>query len=651
MIYVYQIRPLSSGQKRGTMKNITMKKCITACLSVLLIFSLFFSVGCSRKESEENNQNSSYEDESETESSAEIDVATSEPLFDFSLYDSNITYTSEDLEVQKEFEAYLTEIFSALYAQNTISFNFLIENPETYGITRLPSTWPKSDSNQLTELFDMETKWLDKLEDFTYTSLTYEQQIIYDSIKNSFEDDLKYQDTVVFLSSFGANGLSSQLPIIFTEYSFRTKEDIEEYLGLLETLKDYISSELELEHERMNGGHALSGYTYEMVIDQCQAFLDQGENYLVNIFTGKLDEFGTLTAEERAAYEKRNKDAITNSVLPAYHLMIDTLTSYQQEKEYNEGLATIDGGKEYYEYLLKSNVGTSKTPEELITLIEEKLTGYQTELTTLLAFHPDIYDVLMEPEYDYTQPDEIINHCIEELTKDFPAPVCTNYTLNETDDALSDELVTAFYILSPIDNFKNNIIYINPDHVEEGNSLFPTLAHEGLPGHMYQHNYFYNLNPHYFRSALNMTGYSEGWATYVEMYSYNWTGLDSSAAKALKINSLYSEALSCRIDLGVNYEGWTLEDTVDYFAELGITDEETATIFYDTVVSAPCMYCPYYIGYLELEELKESAESTLDSSFCIKDFHKFYLEIGPTYFDIIEDRMETWMETLKNGGN
>ena len=62
----------------------------------------------------------------------------------------------------------------------------------------------------------------------------------------------------------------------------------------------------------------------------------------------------------------------------------------------------------------------------------------------------------------------------------------------------------------------------------ENGDLFSTLAHEGYPGHLYQTVYFLDHCEENLRQLLSFSSYSEGWASYVEYYSYSLdNGLDS----------------------------------------------------------------------------------------------------------------------------
>ena len=107
-----------------------------------------------------------------------------------------------------------------------------------------------------------------------------------------------------------------------------------------------------------------------------------------------------------------------------------------------------------------------------------------------------------------------------------------------------------------------------------------------------------------------------------------------------ELNKTYTLALYCLTDMGINYEGWTLEDTEEF---LGI-DKETCREIYEMMVEEPALYLAYYGGYLEFVELREKAMETLGEKFDLKEFHTFLLDMGPAQFEIIEDRMEDWME-------
>lgn len=63
------------------------------------------------------------------------------------------------------------------------------------------------------------------------------------------------------------------------------------------------------------------------------------------------------------------------------------------------------------------------------------------------------------------------------------------------------------------------------------------------------------------RSILNYSGFVEGWATYVEFQSYHYAGLDDDVATILELNQDATLSLYASTDIGIHYEGWTLEDT------------------------------------------------------------------------------------------
>ncbi|OYP59497.1 hypothetical protein CG709_00440 [Lachnotalea glycerini] len=248
--------------------------------------------------------------------------------------------------------------------------------------------------------------------------------------------------------------------------------------------------------------------------------------------------------------------------------------------------------------------------------------------------------------FDLSDPNTILEDLKSKITTDFPEPPNADYTVKYIDSSLSKHLSPAFYLTPPIDNITNNSIYINPDSNYSKIDLYTTLAHEGYPGHLYQNIYFNANNSDLIRKLLNYGGYTEGWATYVEMYSYQLTNIDSNLSKFLQLNNAITLYLYANMDIGINYNGWSLKDTSDYLSNYGISDENAVSKVYCAIISEPTNYLKYCIGYLEFMELKKTAEKELGSNFQLKDFHEFILDTGPAPFYIIDKYMNTWMKEL-----
>src|SRR5699024_3995987 len=117
-------------------------------------------------------------------------------------------------------------------------------------------------------------------------------------------------------------------------------------------------------------------------------------------------------------------------------------------------------------------------------------------------------------------PAAMLSELREKITDDFPLLPSVSCNIKSVHKSLQDYLSPAFYLTPAIDDYENNVIYINPGSNYSGIDLFTTLAHEGYPGHLYQSVYFNSTKPDLLRTLLDVGGYTEGWATYVEMYSF-----------------------------------------------------------------------------------------------------------------------------------
>ncbi len=221
------------------------------------------------------------------------------------------------------------------------------------------------------------------------------------------------------------------------------------------------------------------------------------------------------------------------------------------------------------------------------------------------------------------------------MEKSFPALKEATYTVKYVPKAMEEHLSPAFYMIPAIDDYKDNVIYVNQAHMGSELTLFTTLAHEGYPGHLYQTVYFAGRNPDPVRSVFNFGGYVEGWATYAEMCSYYLTPLPKEQATLLQKNASIMLGLYTLADIGIHYDGWSRMDTVAFFSSYGIGDVATIEKVYELIIGSPGNYLRYYVGYLEFLEMKKEWAAREGEAFSQREFHEAVLDVGPAPFEIV----------------
>jgi len=557
--------------------------------------------------------------------------------------------TQED--IQKSYHTFLDKVFKDQVTSDSLSLHYTLANPENYGIKNIKPTLGTFSIDQMKkDIIDAENN-RNKLQEFNYDWLTKEDQITYEILNDVFSKNLAIGTYPYLVEQLGpTTGLQAQLPILFAEYAFYSKDDITTYIKLLNCVDDYFTSLEEFEKEKSQKGYFMTDDIVDDIIAQCQDFIKSPEdNFLITSFKERMEIIPDLTDKEKSDFEEKNKAAILTSVIPAYHSLIDTLISLKGSSKNENGLCGFEGGKEYYELKVQSSTGSSKTIPEMKRSLKALLNRCLSTITTLSIKDPTLYDQYINITFPETEPNATMEYLAAQITKDFPVLDSVNYTVKYVPDSLENHLSPAMYLVPPIDFYTENCIYINDNPNFDMTKLFPTIAHEGYPGHLYQNVYFRKLNKHPIRSVINVTGYDEGWATYVECYSYGIAGLSQNLSDFLKANMIAVHCLYSLTDIGIHYEEWTKEETIDFWSNY-VSSPEDAEGIYNSILGEPGIYLPYCVGYIEIMELKSLAKSTLQENFRLKDFHTFLLDFGPAPYDIIEKYLKNWL-TEKTGSN
>ena len=612
-------------------------------LGLILIMTLLVSTACSSLERPTKTLiKNIYDNFTKSESGTET-------LLGNLAADNYEQYTEAQLQYQKSFDEYTDEWFLTSVRENTIDLHYTIKNPESFGITDHVPTLGTLSLEEFIESSSTVRSVLEEVKAFTKEDLTYQQQLTYDVLINYLETELKYEGLELYTEFLNpTTGTQAQLPILFAEFQFYTEKDITDYLAILAEVDEYYAQIVAFEKEKSAAGLFMSDRAVDDIVIGCATFIDASEdNYLIEVFNDRIDALQILSEEEKNTYKEQNRIAVYEHVVPGYELLIAGLEELKGTGTNDKGLCYFENGKEYYEYLIASNVGSYRSMDDLSDMISTQLIKDLYKMDSITQTNSSIYQDYQNFTYSLSDPREILEDLKIKIVNDYPALPETSYEIKYVHPSLEKSLSPAFYLTPPVDDSSSNVIYINNGR-SNGDSLYTTLAHEGYPGHLYQNIYYNYVDTCNLRRYLSFTGYSEGWATYVEYQAFHYIdGMSSALADLLAANDSATLALYAYIDLSINYFGWDIDNTRSFLASYGIDDESTIDNVYHTMIEEPANYLKYYVGYLEFLELRKSMEAQLGDKFILKDFHEQLLTIGPAPFSVIENYLGYWAATVK----
>lgn len=553
-------------------------------------------------------------------------------------YRQKISAQTED----QRFQTYTNELFRQELSGNTLSLHYTLKNPDTYHIMDTPVSLGSYQTDASYVCASLENS-LSLLHSYDKSKLSENHQITYEILEAHLTSSLRESQYLLYEEPLAPlTGTQAQLPVLLSEYQFYKKQDIDTYLALLGEIPEYFASILTFEEEKAKQGLFMSLSQADAIIEECDTFINlQENNYLYSSFSERIQSLD-LSPKITDAYIEKNSDCIKQYVIPAYEQLKQGITSLRETGTNSGGLCHLPKGIPYYELLVATETGSSRSIPELQQLTKKQI---KEDLFSIQKTLSDISDDQPSPSSDFfksqgavledSNPASILSSLKTKLSGHFPAPPNVNVQIKYVSKEMENYLSPAFYLIPAIDNTEENIIYINNGHMSDDISLYTTLAHEGYPGHLYQTTYFAGQNPDPIRNLLDFGGYTEGWATYSEMLSYYFAPIEKPQATLMQKNTSILLGLYALADMGIHYDGWSLFDTIAFFRGYGITDTDAIEEIYDLILSDPANYLKYYIGYIEFLELKKEAITLWGEDFSQERFHKAVLDIGPAPFDLI----------------
>ncbi len=521
-------------------------------------------------------------------------------------------------------------------------------------------------------------------QEFDYAALDIETKTSWDTWIYMYERNRGLQNFASQYYIFNQMGGShSFFPTFMINYHrVDTLSDMEAYISRLHEVGRALEQELEKAQSNAERGVRAPRFAYEIVIDEARKIISgvpfesevDSDSAIWSDSQAKiaaLVEAGEIDAAAGEELADQVRTALVNSYQPAYENVIAWLSRDLDNTDPEPlGVWALPEGTDYYNQLLSYFTTTDLTAEEIhqIGLDEvERLTTEMEAVKEEVGFEGDMPAFLdavsSDSQFYYPNTDEGRQTYLDETNAfyDYIKERLPDYFGILPKAALEVKRVEAFreqdgapahYFSSSPDGETPGIYYV---HMSDMNAnptyeLESTAYHEGLPGHHMQIAIALESEtiPE-FRRQTSYNAYVEGWALYTEYLAWEMGAYEDPYSNLGRLSNEIWRGVRLVVDTGMHAMGWSKEEAVNYFAAHTLVPIESVIAEINRYLVIPGQATSYKIGMLKILELRERAQEALGEDFDIREFHDVVLSGGALPLDILDRRINNYIEASLNG--
>lgn len=522
--------------------------------------------------------------------------------------------------------------------------------------------------------------------EFDYDALSPADRISYDIWKYQTEQEVAGEEYLyngyIFDQMNGPQGFMPTFLINF--HNVETVEDFDALVNRISETGRAMNEAILIARESASRGVHAPKFAYEGVIDQSKKVITgapftEGEDSAlyadVKSEIAKLSEAGELTEEEADAKLEQARIALVDNFQPAYEAII----AFAEEDMANSpdpdspvGADTQPNGKDYYNHLLATQTTTDLTADEIheiglaeVARIHEEMEAIKQEVGfegTLQEFFTMLRDSKDDERFYYPNTDEGRQAYIDDATRDienikanlpefFGILPKADLVVKRVEPFREQDGAAQHYYPGTPDGSRSGTYYAHlSDMTAMPKRELEVIAyHEGIPGHHMQISIAQELEgvPQ-FRTQAGFTAYIEGWALYSEWLATEFPDTyEDPYSNFGRLGSEIWRAIRLVVDTGIHSKGWTEEEAVKYFLNNTAITEMQARSEIQRYIVMPGQATSYKIGMMKIQQLRKKAEDELGDKFDIRAFHDTVLGGGALPLEILERRIDQWIEEVK----
>jgi uncharacterized protein (DUF885 family) len=455
------------------------------------------------------------------------------------------------------------------------------------------------------------------------------------------------------------------LPIFFVQMGspggltpFNTAEDYDKFLSRIDDFVVWMDQAVTNMREGIERGVVLPQIIVEKTLPvlESQIAATPAESQFYSPIEAMPEE---IQGDDRARLQLAYENAIAEKIVPAYRgLHAFMRDEYMPHARQTTALSALPDGEAWYRLAIAQNTSTNMTAEEIHELGKrevERIEGEMRKLAESVGFEGDIAQlrewVNSQEELKYSSEEDVLeryrglrDRVQANIPKLFSLSPEADFEIRKVEDFRQATTPGAHYMPPSPDGSRLGIFYVNTGGWENrshamGEALY---MHEAVPGHHFQIAIARELDelPR-FRRYNGYTAYSEGWGLYAESLGEELGLYQDPFQKLGQLNSEIFRARRLVVDTGLHAMGWTREEALAYLP---------SEVEINRYIVMPGQALAYKVGELKIKDLRARAAARLGDRFDLREFHSQILKDGPLPLDVLEAKVDRWIESEATAG-
>ena len=555
----------------------------------------------------------------------------------------------------EDFEALLDEAWEWQLKENPMMASGL-------GDRRYNDQWTDNSMQAIQRRQDETREFLRRAYAIDRTALSEDDQLNYELFRRSLQDRVDLFKFDSHLIPFYQRGGVQNLDSNTSRLRFVTVKDYEDWIARLGQVDVVIDQSVDLAEAGRKTGLMSPKILMERIPNQISAQLvdDPEASPFFKVFTEMPD---TISDDDQARLRAQARSVIDETVLPAYRELNDYFVdTYLPNSRDTIGLSELPNGNEWYELRARQFTTTQMTPDEIHRIGLDEVARIRVEMQKIIdsldfggSFNDFLIYLRTDPQFYFDNPEDLYQAYLAtskridpELVNLFGTLPRMPYGVKPIPDSIAPDTTTAYYSRPAADGSRAGTYWVNlyKPEVRPKYEIEVLSVHEAMPGHHLQLALQQELGdmPN-FRRFMGFTAFVEGWGLYSESLGPDLGLYKDPYSQFGALTYEMWRAVRLVVDTGMHYKGWTRQQAIDFFKDNAAKTELDIVNEIDRYIGWPGQALAYKIGQLKIKQIRGQAETALGDDFDIRAFHDELLGAGALPLDLLEQRMDAWLES------